>query len=74
MNKDNKEMCNEFGLRLVDLIEEYKDRVKPADICWILIDNAVTCTLCCAPNELAGMKFILECVQLGIDSYEQHHS
>lgn len=70
----NQDKINEFGTEMVNLIEKYRDELKSTDIAWILMENAVTCCLCCAPNELEGVKFILECVQMGITMYEQNHS
>lgn len=65
---------NELGLKIIDLIEEYKDRLPPYEIGHQLISNAVSMMLCTAPNELLGIKTILSYVIAGISSYEKNHS
>lgn len=70
----NNDMHNQFGIKLCDLIDEHKEQLSPQDVAWLLIESAVSCSLCCAPNELEGIKFILQCVQDGISSYEATHS
>lgn len=70
----NEDIYNELGNRIVDLIEEYKDRISPPPMVQLLIENAVTCALCCAPNEGEGYKFILDCVITGMKRYEENFS
>ena len=74
MTEDNQEIINEINLKIIDLIESYRDRLPPYEVGHALINNAVSMILYCAPNELLGIKTILASVENGISSYEENHS
>ena len=74
MNEETEKTRNELGLKIVELVAEYGDSFGPQGVAWLLIENAVSCSLACAPTELEGIKFILESFHMAIGLYEKNHS
>lgn len=71
---NEKEIINELGKDIVNLIESYKGKLHSQEVGNQLISIATSMMLYCAPNELVGMKTILICVENGINSYEESQS
>lgn len=65
---------NEFALKVVDLVEEYGQKLPPYEMVTRLIAQACSMSLCCAPNELVGVKTIHAAIEIGISEYETTHS
>ena len=61
---DNQELINELNIKITDLIESYRNTLPPYEVGNSLIARATSMLLCCAPNELLGVKTILACVEL----------
>lgn len=75
MNKpDYQDELNEFANKLLNLTEEFQNSLPPYEIVNRMIAHAVSMSLCCAPNELLGVKTIMASVGIGINEYEQNHS
>lgn len=74
MTEDDQEIINKINNEIIDVIESYRDKLEPYEIGHALIHNAVSMLLCCAPNELLGIKTVLKCVEIGITNYEENHS
>lgn len=68
--ENNKETIRELNLKIVELIDEYKDKLDACEIGNCLIVNGSGLLLTCAPNELLGVKVILASVRNGISFYE----
>lgn len=69
-----QEKYEDFRIKIIDLIEENGKELTPHDVIWVLIGTATSCALTCAPNEMAGIRLLLECVQMGIKFYEESAS
>lgn len=65
---------DEFALEMIDLIDKHKEFLPPYEIVNRMIANAVSIALCCAPNELVGVKTIMASIENGINEYEETHS
>lgn len=74
MTDTNQNEINNLGNELLDLIEKYKDKLPPYEVGNLLISQATGLMLCCAPNELVGVKTIFACIENGIALYEETHS
>lgn len=72
--KVNRERLQQLNNELHELIDEYANDLHLCELVNCLIRNATTLALCCAPNELVGIKTILACVEVGINEYEETHS
>lgn len=70
-NKDSDEKIHELNMDILDLIEKHEKSVPIYEIIHSLIHNAVSCSLCRAPNELIGVKTLMASIQSGICNYEQ---
>lgn len=68
---EQDELINELGLKVIDLIESYKDTLPAYEIGHELILNATSMLLYAAPNELIGIKTVLASVTTGINMYEE---
>jgi len=71
---DYQEDINKFGKECADLVERYREKMPPYEVVHQLIALGTSMSLCCAPNELVGIKTILACVENGIAAYEETHS
>ena len=69
-----QEELNKYCDELLDLTEKYKDTIPCYEMVHRMIANAVSMSLCCAPNELVGVKTIMASVETGINEYEETHS
>ncbi len=79
MNKFQKELLKtrdelqKFGNELLDLNEKYEGKMPVYEMVHRMIAHAVSMSLCCAPDELLGIKTIIASVQNGIAEYEETH-
>ncbi len=71
---EHQEEINKLAEELENVVAKYTDKMPTYEICHQLIVLATKMALCCAPNELVGVKTILACVENGIAIYEQAHS
>lgn len=70
-------MTNElhkFNDQLLELLEQCQGKLASREVVQILVGNATSLALFCAPNPLEGMKAILESVEIGIKDYEDTKS
>jgi hypothetical protein len=68
---DSKELINELGSKVVDLIEEFNGKLPAYEIVHQLIANASSMCMACAPNHALAFKTILASVENGIGNYQK---
>jgi hypothetical protein len=71
---NNEELIYKLNSQILDITEEFKGLIPSYEISHALIANAVSMALYCAPNELAGVKMVMDSVKIGINDYEENHS
>lgn len=75
MNNPNyQEDLNNFAEKLLDLTKEYENLLPPYEMVARMIAHGCLMSLCCAPNELLGIKTIHAALEVGISAYEKMHS
>ena len=67
----NEEIIRDFSDKIVDVTDKFKESMPPYEMVHQLIVLATDMALHCAPNELIGIKTILQFVENGISSYEE---
>lgn len=71
---DIEKSSNAFYQVVNEVIETYKDQLKPLYVVEILSQILVNIALTNAPNELEGIKAILSSLQASITDYEKNES
>jgi hypothetical protein len=63
---------NEFRDAILDVIENFKDRVVPPEVVYELVCLATLLALTYCLDKVTGIQHVLDCVSMAIDSYKQN--